>query len=500
MAETTTGGELETTLPTLGPMTSVSSTGAGPSPTTTGPTSGAGSTTDDPTDPPEDPARSVIVHLFEWRWESVARECELFLGPAGFDAVQVSPPQEYPADVAGAPWWDRYQPVSYRIGGRSGDEAAFDDMVARCRDAGVDIIVDAVINHMAWQHQGVGVLGTQYQEYQYGDLYQDGDFHPCRQSIQNWDSRDEVQTCELFGLPDLDTGSARVRGRIAGYLSDLHLRGVAGFRIDAAKHIAASELEQIFAELPPELDSFLEVIADQTIAASEYTELGRVTEFGYGYALSDAIRQGSMAGLAQLGEGSGLMPSEQAVVFIDNHDTQRGHGAGGGVLTYKEPELHRLALVFMLGWPYGRPKVMSSFAFSDDDARPELGPDGLIVASHDARGECVGPWVCEHRLEEVEAMVQLRNTCHEAALGAWWDDAGAAVAFERQGCAVVAINRNAEHSVSVSMKTELPVGRYCDAIAGCVTSSVEVGASGEVELEVPPLSARAFHLGTKEAP
>ena len=30
-----------------------------------------------------------FVHLFEWSWEDVAAECEEFLGPMGFQAVQV---------------------------------------------------------------------------------------------------------------------------------------------------------------------------------------------------------------------------------------------------------------------------------------------------------------------------------------------------------------------------------------------------------------------------
>ncbi|BBM05403.1 hypothetical protein HAALTHF_14590n [Vreelandella aquamarina] len=33
----------------------------------------------------------TFVHLFEWRWEDVAQECENWLGPKGFKAVQVSP-------------------------------------------------------------------------------------------------------------------------------------------------------------------------------------------------------------------------------------------------------------------------------------------------------------------------------------------------------------------------------------------------------------------------
>ena len=31
----------------------------------------------------------VYVHLFEWKWTDVARECETFLGPKGYTAVQV---------------------------------------------------------------------------------------------------------------------------------------------------------------------------------------------------------------------------------------------------------------------------------------------------------------------------------------------------------------------------------------------------------------------------
>lgn len=36
-----------------------------------------------------------IVHLFEWSWQDVAIECEDWLGPAGFEAVQISPPSEH---------------------------------------------------------------------------------------------------------------------------------------------------------------------------------------------------------------------------------------------------------------------------------------------------------------------------------------------------------------------------------------------------------------------
>ena len=44
----------------------------------------------------------VFVHLFEWHWPDIALECENVLGPAGYTAVQVSPPNEH---ITGPAWW-----------------------------------------------------------------------------------------------------------------------------------------------------------------------------------------------------------------------------------------------------------------------------------------------------------------------------------------------------------------------------------------------------------
>lgn len=40
-------------------------------------------------DPLYVPGHSVIVHLFEWKWLDIAKECEQFLGPVGYGGVQV---------------------------------------------------------------------------------------------------------------------------------------------------------------------------------------------------------------------------------------------------------------------------------------------------------------------------------------------------------------------------------------------------------------------------
>src|SRR5947207_15988636 len=86
--------------------------------------------------------RTAFVQLFEWKWTDIARECESYLGPKGFAAVQISPPNEHnwvtSGDGAPYPWWMRYQPVSYSLdASRSGNRAQFIDMVNRCNAVGV---------------------------------------------------------------------------------------------------------------------------------------------------------------------------------------------------------------------------------------------------------------------------------------------------------------------------------------------------------------------------
>ena len=59
--------------------------------------------------------------------------------------MQVSPPNEH---INVPQWWSRYQPVSYVLESRGGNRAQFIDMVQRCKAVGVEIYVDAIINHM----------------------------------------------------------------------------------------------------------------------------------------------------------------------------------------------------------------------------------------------------------------------------------------------------------------------------------------------------------------
>lgn len=86
---------------------------------------------------------------------------------------------------------------------------------------------------------------------------------------------------------------------------------------------------------------------------------------------------------------------------MDNHDNQRGHGGGGGVLTYKEDYNYKLAVGYHLAHEYGFKRVMSSYYFEDSDAGPP---------ANNANENCFsGGWVCEHRWSTIMNMVQFSN-------------------------------------------------------------------------------------------
>ncbi|MFI7599941.1 carbohydrate-binding module family 20 domain-containing protein [Actinoplanes sp. NPDC049681] len=447
-------------------------------------------------------AKDVIVHLFEWPWASVAKECTTVLGPKGFGGVQVSPPQEHVVLPAkGYPWWQDYQPVSYQLTGRRGNRAAFASMVQTCHTAGVKIYVDAVVNHMAGgSSTGTGSGGSTYSQYAYPAVpYGNGDFHHCGRNgnddIVNWGDRWEVQNCELVDLSDLKTESSYVRGKLTAYLNDLVSLGVDGFRVDAAKHLPAADLAAIVDPVTGDPYVFSEVIEGGSgePAPEEYTGIGDVTEFRYGDVVGGAFKDGTLSGLNTLADRMRL-GSGDAVAFVDNHDTQRN---GRAKLTYKDGAPYALAEAFMIAWPYGIPQVMSSFTFTDPEAGPPASADGTTTAV-----SCGNGWQCEHRTRTTANMVALRNAAAGAAVTNWWSNGSNQIAFGRGSAAYVAFNRSGS-ALTRTFQTSLPAGTYCDVMAGdatggsCSGPAYAVNAAGQVTATVAANSALALHINAR---
>ncbi|VDP22457.1 unnamed protein product, partial [Heligmosomoides polygyrus] len=483
--------------------------------------------------------RQTMVHLFEWKWTDVAAECENFLQYYGYGAVQISPPNDhiilYQNDDV--PWWVRYQPVSYNLVSRSGDEDQFKDMVDRCNKVGVRIVVDVVMNHMVGVGQKFGVDGrsSSYGKATFdgtdgiesfpGVPYSKADFNDdkCHGDIQNSDyqnSAEHVKNCRLTGLLDLNQGSVSVQNKIVAYLNKLIDYGVAGFRCDASKHMWPADLGAILNATKNLREDIFgvnqrpfvvhEVIdrGGEAVKCTDYLGVGRYTNFNFGSAVSSAAKgQSDWKLLARLGPGYqyGNNEDHDVLNFIDNHDNQRD--TSPYVVTYKDGDQYRLAVAYMLAWPYGYPRVMSSFYFTQHDHGPPIqGSGGYATSSPTFNGDDLtckqeSGWVCEHRWPTIREMVKFRAATQGAAATQITTD-NQRVAFAREGKGFFAVNGGTS-TWSKFFPTTLPAGNYCDHYGGalendkCTGETITVKDDGTAYLEVPSKKTIAFSIASR---
>ena len=254
-----------------------------------------------------------------------------------------------------------------------------------------------------------------------------------------------------------------------------------------------------------------------SIQPQAYFTNGSVTEFSYGRHLGEQVRYGQLKNLMLFGEAWGLMPSHKAVVFTDNHITQRSRDRN--IVTFFAPAdngaRYRLANIFMLAWPYGTPRIMSSYDWTREigtAAGPPADNQGntLPVA-------CGDGWICEHRWPEIANMVEFRNITQGATtVDHWWDNGNNQIAFARSDRGFIAIN-NEDTPLKQTLMTGLPAGLYCNILAvpspdlvnaaattepeipfpGCAVKTVEVDSLGNAQIEVPPYRALAIHIGAQ---
>jgi len=418
-----------------------------------------------------------MVHLFEWHWDWIADECESILGPKKWGGVQISPPNENRViyQSGDRPWWERYQPISYKMDTRSGNRSKLQSMIRRCEAVGVRIYADVIPNHMCGAGgTGTGTGGTSFNADTMdfpGVPWSSNDFNhnKCNTAsgnIENYNDANQVRNCRLVSLLDLDQSKSYVRGKLQDYLNDLVQLGVAGFRVDACKHMWPTDLEVIYRNLRSvNWDSnakpfiFQEVIdqGGEPITASEYTGLGRVTEFKYCTNVGNNIYD--MKWLSSLGSSWGMLSPFSSLVFINNHDNQRGHGGGGNVLTFQQPWELKLATVFMMAHDYGEPRVMSSYEFRNGDQGPPTSSPGTPNQG------CRNGWVCEHRWSMIANTAMFRAGVDGTSVTNWQNGGSNQIAFSRGSKGFVAIN-GGSGTWSGSIPTDMPNGTYCDLMHG----------------------------------
>ena len=311
-----------------------------------------------------------------------------------------------------------------------------------------------------------------------------------------------MRYCELVNLADLATGTDRVREGLRAYLDDLLSLGVAGFRIDAAKHMEPADIAAITAGLPDDVRVYQEVIraSGEPIQPEDYLDNGPSWEFLYARTVKSMVDSGALNPDVVFGPDGGSVPSELAISFVDNHDTERN----GETLSYKDGEAYLLGLAFLLAHPYGTPQLTSGYAFEGRDAAPPLQADGRVADASCADAADApkpryepGEWVCPQRWTGVQGMLAFRSAVGDAPLtdSVRFDGEPRALSgFGRGEYGYIAFNAGAV-SLSGTFETSLRAGTYTDVLSG---ATVAVDDDGRFTAEVPGRGFVALHVGAVE--
>lgn len=441
--------------------------------------------------------KGVIVTAFQQNWKSIAKECKKTYGPEGVKYVQVSPPQDH---IKGDQWWTSYQPVSYKLNSKLGTEDEFKKMITTCKASGVGIIADAVINHTTGfsNKDTLGVGGSKYDaaNQSFPDAgYTKDDFHKSTEDINTYRKAEIVWTHRLVGLLDLDTSNPHVQKTLGEYFAHMLKLGVAGFRVDAAKHMSPQDVKGIKAAAadaagttPDKIWWMQETIGfpeqDPRIQPDQYLQTGEVNEFEYSYRLRNYF-YGSIENLKHITDK--LIPSKKAAIFVTNWDTERDNA--NRVLTYKDGKKYELANAFMLAYPYGTPNVFSGYEFTKRD---EGAPGSTQTSIPDVNCAKDSKWQCTQRLTSIRGMIGFYNAVRGTKVTNWQDDDDNNVAFSRGNKGFLAIN-NTEKPQKVSYKTDLPDGEYCNVYESKDCTKTVSVSGGKVETAVDAESAVALH-------
>ncbi|KAJ3319552.1 hypothetical protein HDV06_006200, partial [Boothiomyces sp. JEL0866] len=315
----------------------------------------------------------VGVQLFQWPFASIAQECVEFLGPNGYSFVQTSPVQEHAKNAFDGytnPWYLVYQPLGYSIGNRLGTVDDFKNMTETCKNAGVDIVVDVVLNHFAYINEndngGYGSTAA-WNSHAFSENFPDAGytaahFHDqkCNGPI-NWGDINSIYNCQLSTLADVDTANSFVQQSVSNFLNKLLEYGVAGFRFDAAKEMPSADIAGFLSRLNKNYkgqkpyvtqeiyNPFPNGQIDQPLpntGAPAYSTNGRILSFEYGPAVGRVFRQlsGTTNQLQSILNGL-QVSSAYSTVFIENHDMERNSdGDNNWALSRKNDAQYKQAM------------------------------------------------------------------------------------------------------------------------------------------------------------
>ena len=155
-----------------------------------------------------------ILSLFDCPLKDVKRLLPL-ISRQGFNTVQVSPLQKCKTDSKDS-WYLLYQPLGFEIGNRIGTKEELYDLCLEAKKYNINIVVDAVINHVANKSEKEFLEPHPDTD---EELLDNKDCFKKKKQITNWDDRNQVINYCL-GLPGLNPNNPLVQKKIISMLNE----------------------------------------------------------------------------------------------------------------------------------------------------------------------------------------------------------------------------------------------------------------------------------------
>jgi alpha-amylase len=226
--------------------------------------------------------------------------------------------------------------------------------------------------------------------------------------------------------------------------------------------------------------------AGEPISPEQYLDSGQVFEFGLARDLKSMVESASLSQGMTFGPEFGTVPSESAIVFVDNHDTERN----GETLSYADGDAYLLANAFLLAQPYGVPVLYSGYAFESRDAGPQQDDAFRVLPVECGTAPfAVTEWTCLQRDPRIQGMVAFHDAVGAAAVTDEWSDVYA-YAFGREDYGYIVLNAGSD-AVQRTFESSLAPGEYADAIGG---ESIVVAGDGTFTASVPGMTALAISV------
>lgn len=398
-------------------------------------------------------------------------------------------------------------------------------MVAVCREAGVQIMVDLILNHMGtscgaeetaenpapcigWNGSTYGnrrMTGARGWDHADQDKFRHPPGEPgrgiCGVGPPSYLCGSLVTTdcscckCDMYGLPDWNTDLQDVLEIHFRHVHELHDMGVTMLRIDAALYEDVGQTSRVLNRFPWDF-VMMEWWGEYPTGLHEkyigdYRDIAMAWKVTNALAVEEDLKK--LPEMLDFTHGTFGVPNEKSLYPLTLHD-KRTKDAVQSVATYKNGlEFHQQQKFFLAypgfervgfwggyGWKTladgppgceGREELCTPASVYDSAGDPQCMP----TPTESPLPEMVAnqrSWVCEHRWNGVAGLVGFRKACHGGKLTKM-DSLEGQLGFQIGTTCLVALVRGYNNKWPQSyghigtwnlngLRTGLPAGHYCD--------------------------------------